>query len=85
MRLDLLNVDAELALVCALEADDGEAEAATLRLEQLDVLDLAALGCLIDGLPGCRVQELGGGLGSHWSRRWRDLPTNEILTSSFLN
>ena len=69
----------------ALEADDGEAEAAALRLEQLDVLDLAALGCLVDGLPRGRVQELGGGLGSRWSRRWRDLPTNEILPSSFLN
>jgi hypothetical protein len=42
LGLYLLDIDAELALMLAAEADHGEAEAAPLRLVELDARDLAA-------------------------------------------
>jgi hypothetical protein len=42
LGLYLLDIDAELSLVLAAKADHGEAEAAALRLVELDASDLAA-------------------------------------------
>ena len=55
LGLNLLNVDAQLAFVRALQADDREPEAAALGLVQLDVLDLTALGSLHDSRAGILV------------------------------
>ena len=74
MLLDLLHIDAKLALVLGSKANHAEAKAPPLRLAQLDHGDVAPLGRVLNnlletfvvevsglGVPSVRHQGAGGG------------------------
>ena len=74
MLLDLLHIDAELALVLGSKANHAEPKTPPLRLAQLDHGDIAPLGRVLNdlletfvvevsglGVPSVRHQGAGGG------------------------
>jgi hypothetical protein len=62
--LNFLNVDTKFTLVSTFKTDDGKPKAASLRLVQLDILNLATLRGLHDRLASISLEHIG-------NRRWR--------------